>query len=86
MTCFDEKRELCANSLDCGRCAGFDYAADCCGTCEHYIEDGTKPWDWYDEHPGTCGAVADMEEDGGTFDDCRPVMWYSPPCLMFDPA
>ena len=90
--CDKRKQELCANAGSCGgawwnlaTCRGFDYAHDCCGTCAHYLEDGTRGGDWYDSHPGACSAIGD-EDAASTLADYMPARWTDPPCLMFEGA
>ena len=82
MSCKAEKKAMCSNASDgCDRCQGFKYAADCCGTCTHYIEDSVKLPGWYDENPGTCTALS---VESGLVTDYMPSPWYAPPCLMFE--
>ena len=68
-----------------GVCRGFDFARDCCGTCAHYTEDGTRSSEWYDSRPGICAAIGD-DDAASTVADYIPTIWTNPPCLMFDGA
>lgn len=87
-TCPPAKRALCVNATDgCTwtSCKGFDYAADCCGTCMFYTENSVEPYPgWYETHHGVCDVSADADPCGGTFADFVPTMWTDGPCMFFE--